>query len=98
MPSWPFAAAFNLLLAVQFVNLGARYGFGQNHLTKWKLISDLISWYGNSSQLAAASITIVSFTFVLFFVGRALVRGQDEWWPRGARARLSGRWDPSPTT
>jgi hypothetical protein len=76
MPNRPFAAAFNLLLAVQFVNLGARYGFGQNHLTRWKVISDLISWYGNSAQLAAASVTIISFTLVLFFVGRALVGGR----------------------
>jgi hypothetical protein len=98
MPNRAFAAAFNALLAVQFVNLGARYGFGLNHLTKWKPIRDVISWYGNSSQLAAAGITIVSFTFVLLFVGRALARGEDERSLQAGRAKLSGRWDPSPTT
>jgi hypothetical protein len=98
MPSVPFAVAFNILLVVQFVNLGARYGFGQNHLTKWKPINDVISSYGNSSQLVAAGITLVSFSFVLFFVGRALVRSEDDRRPRGVRPGLSPGWDLSPTT
>jgi hypothetical protein len=72
-PSWPFAAALNVVLAVQFVNLGARYGFGVNHLTRWSFVHEIVRHYGISAQVAAAWVMIVAFPFVLFFVSRALV-------------------------
>jgi hypothetical protein len=72
-PTWPFVVALNVLLAMQFVNLGARYGFGLNHLTNWGFVQDIVKHYGISAQVAAAWVTIVSFPFVAFFVSRALI-------------------------
>jgi hypothetical protein len=71
-PSWSFAGALNVLLAVQAVNLFGHYGFGLNRLTNWGFVQEIVSNYQTTAQLVAAWVTIVSFPFVLFFVARAL--------------------------